>query len=182
MCDETTLAAEEAALAKRGISRRQFAAMGAAMAIAACAEPGNGNTPTLRESTVRITTPDGYADAFFVHPARGRHPGVILWPDVGGLRDAMKAMGRRLAGAGYAVLVVNQYYRGAMAPVLESFAQWRTPEGQAKLRPLIAQVTPEGTMRDAAAYVAFLDMQRAVDPRRKIGSLGRVDKRLQPES
>jgi carboxymethylenebutenolidase len=172
MCDEITAQAEETALERKGVSRRQFAAMGAAAAMVACAEPGNAKTAALRETTVRIDTPDGHADAFFVFPARGRHPGVILWPDVGGLRDAFKAMARRLAAAGYAVLVPNQYYRGAVAPVLASFAEWRTPEGQAKLRPLIAGVTTEGTMRDAAAFVAFLDTQRVVDRRRKIGSQG----------
>ena len=172
MCDETTALAEEQALAGRGVSRRQFAALGAAAAVAACAQPGSAKTPALRESIVRITTPDGHADAFFVHPARRRHPGVILWPDVGGLRDAMKAMARRLAGEGYAVLVPNQYYRGAMSPVIENFSQWRTPEGQAKLRPLIAQINSEGTMRDAVAFAGFLGSQRAVDPRRKIGTHG----------
>ena len=172
MCDDLTAAAEAAALKRRGLSRRQFAALGAAAAITACAEPGSAKGPALRESTVRITTPDGNADAFFVHPSRGRHPGVILWPDVGGLRDAKKAMARQLAASGYAVLVPNQYYRGAMAPVLASFSEWRTPAGQAKLRPLIAQVTSEGVMRDAVAFAAFLDGQRAVDPRRKIGPQG----------
>lgn len=172
MCDETTLAAGDAALAGKGMSRRQFAAVGVAAAMAVYAQPGLANTPRLRESTVRITTADGHADAFFVYPARGQHPGVILWPDVAGLRDAMKAMARRLASAGYAVLVPNQYYRGAVAPVMQSFAEWRTPAVQARLRPLIARVTPEATMRDATSFVAFLDRQRAVNRRRRIGTQG----------
>ena len=129
-------------------------------------------TSTLTESTVRIPTPDGSADAFFVHPFKGTHPGIVLWPDVGGLRDAMMIMGRRLAGSGYAVLVPNQYYRGAAAPVITSFSEWRTPEGQAKLRPLIAALNAEGTIRDATAFVGFLDGQAAVDKGRKIGTQG----------
>ena len=172
MCDEFTVAAEEAALASRGVSRRQFAALGSAAALAACAAPSNGQAAALSERTVRIPTPDGSADAFFVHPAKGRNPGVVFWPDVGGLRDAMMVMGRRLAEAGYAVLVVNQYYRGAAAPVLNNFSEWRTPEGQAKLKPLIAGVTPEGTIRDGAAFTAFLDKQPQVDRGRKIGTQG----------
>ena len=171
MCDEFTAQAEDAALA-RGLSRRDFATIGAAVALVACSGAGEAKAPRLREATVRITTPDGTADAFFVHPAKGRHPAVILWPDVGGLREAMKVMGRRLAGSGYAVLVVNQYYRTAPAPLLASFSEWRTPEGQARLRPAIAQLTSEGTMRDGAAFVAFLDTQRAVDSGRKIGTQG----------
>jgi carboxymethylenebutenolidase len=172
MCDEFTARAEEAALARRGVSRRTFAALGAAAAMAACSGPSNGQAAALTERTVRIPTPDGSADAFFVHPSKGRHPGVIFWPDVGGLRDAMMVMGRRLAGAGYAVLVVNQYYRGAAAPVLTSFSEWRTPEGQARLKPLIAGLTAEGTIRDGAAFVGFLDKQLQVDRGRKIGTQG----------
>jgi dienelactone hydrolase len=41
-----------------------------------------------------------------VHPASGKHPGVLVWPDIFGLRPAFKDMGKRLAGLGYPVLVV----------------------------------------------------------------------------
>jgi carboxymethylenebutenolidase len=170
MCDEFTEA--DAALKRKGISRRQFAAMSAAIAMVACAKPSDGKTAALAETTVRIQTPDGMADAFFVHPARGRRPAVIIWPDIGGLREAFYLMGRRLAAAGYAVLVVNQYYRNSPAPVLNSFAEWRTPEGQAKLAPMIAGVNAAGVARDAAAFVAWLDGQSAVDKRKGIGSQG----------
>ena len=166
MCDDFTDAVGDA------VTRREFAAMGALAALVACSGAGKGGAPQLGEATVRIPTPDGMADAFFVHPAKGKHPGVILWPDIGGLRDAFKLMARRLAGAGYGVLAVNQYYRNAPAPVLTSFAEWRTPEGQTKLKPMIAGITPEGTMRDAVAFAAFLDTQSAVDTHRKLGTQG----------
>ncbi len=173
MCDEWTQAADEAALARQGVSRRDFAQLGAAAALASLAAPLQAKSaPRLRESMVRVNTPDGYADCFFVHPARGKHPGVILWPDIGGLRDAFKVMARRLAASGFAVLAVNQFYRSAPSPVLPSFAAWRTPEGRAKLAPMIAELTQEATMRDAAAFVTFLDAQARVDTRRKIGTQG----------
>ncbi len=172
MCDDFT---DPAIGAAEGpvLSRRELGLLGAAAAVTACSGTDAGAAGAiLVEAMVTVKTPDGLADAFFVHPARGRHPGVVMWPDIAGLRDAKKAMARRLAEAGYAVLVVNQYYRSGPAPVLESFAQWRTPEGQAKLKPMIAAITPEGTTRDAAAFVAWLDSQAAVDPRRGIGSNG----------
>ena len=172
MCDEFTAVAEDAALASQGVTRRAFAALGSAAALAACSGPSKGQTSSLTESTVRIPTPDGSADAFFVHPAKGKYPGVVLWPDVGGLRDAMMVMARQLAGSGYAVLVVNQYYRGAAAPVITSFSEWRTAEGQARLQPLIAAINAEGTTRDAAAFAGFLDGQAPVDKARKIGTQG----------
>ena len=172
MCDEFTSKAEDEALARGSLSRRQFAAMGAVAALVACSGESKGAARKLVESAVRVETPDGTADAFFVHPARGRFPGVILWPDIGGLRDAFKVMARRLAEAGYAVLAVNHYYRSAPAPVLSSFAEWRTPEGQAKLRPMIAALSNDGTMRDATAFAAFLDSQPSVDRHRKLGVQG----------
>jgi carboxymethylenebutenolidase len=173
MCDDLTIPEEEAALAAKGFSRRQFAAIGAAGVLAACtASESEAKAGKLTESAVAIPTPDGSADGFFVHPARGKHPGVILWPDIAGLRDAYKVMARRLAGAGYAVLVVNQYYRAARAPILATMSEWRTPEGQAKLKPAIATVSAAGVVSDARAVVAWLDAQKAVNTRRGIGTQG----------
>jgi carboxymethylenebutenolidase len=121
---------------------------------------------------VEVPTPDGSCDAFFVHPAQGSHPGVIFWPDAIGLRDAKKLMARRLAGAGYAVLAVNQYYRGARTPLDFGFDTFRTEEGRAKMAPLVGALVPEAVTSDAAAYVAFLDSQGAVDTSRGIGTQG----------
>jgi carboxymethylenebutenolidase len=177
MCDEFTAADAEVEGAA-SLSRRQFGIIGAGAAlvagfsgVAACAAD-KAPTAMLSEGMVSITTPDGVADALFVHPATGKHPGVIMWPDIGGLRDAYKQMARRLALAGYAVLVVNQYYRSAKSPVIANFAEWRTPEGQAIIRPMAAQLTPAGITSDAKAFVAFLDGQKAVDTARGIGSNG----------
>ncbi|MCW1383975.1 dienelactone hydrolase family protein [Novosphingobium sp. KCTC 2891] len=174
MCDEWT----ESDNAAFTVNRRQFAAIGASAAALAVV-PGcmAGPAPASKAMKtvsrgVSIATPDGKADAFFVHPKAGKHPAVILWPDIAGLREAYRTMGTRLAAAGYAVLVVNQYYRSSPAPVLKDFAEWRTPEGQDKLKPMIAAITPAGTVRDAAAFVGWLDAQAEVDTARRIGSAG----------
>lgn len=172
MCDETTLPEEEAALSRLGLSRRQFAAAGAATMATACADAQVQDKSGLTEETVQIATPDGTADAFFVHPSKGRHAAVIVWPDIAGLRDAYKEMGRRLARDGYSVLVVNHYYRSSPAPVVNSMAEWRTPEGQAKLKPMIAAINPAATMSDAKAFVAWLDKQPSVDTKKGIGASG----------
>ena len=174
MCDETTLAAEDIALKKRGLTRREFTALGAAAALGGCVggSAGAAGSGELKEGMVNVTTADGIADAFFVHPAKGAYPGVVFWPDVAGLRDAKKIMARRLAAAGYAVLVVNPYYRDAPAPIVTSFSEYRTPEGQAKIGPMREKLTPGAVMRDASAFVAFLDGEAAVDKARKIGTQG----------
>lgn len=174
MCDDLTAHEEEAALARKGIGRRDFAALSAAAVIAACTA-GDGEAKTKRaltERSVTFPTPDGTADGFFVHPAKGKHPAVLLWPDIAGLREAYQVMARRLAEAGYAVLVLNHYYRNAPAPIMKSMAEWRTPEGQERLKPMIAAINPEATMRDAKAAIAWLDAQKAVDRKRGVGTQG----------
>jgi carboxymethylenebutenolidase len=178
MCDDLTEADNAAYLARLPIDRRRFAAMGAGAVtlatIPGCIAKVADQTPAMPISgrAVSITTPDGVTDAWFVAPTTGKHPAVIMWPDIAGLRDAYKTMATRLAGAGFAVLAVNHYYRGAKAPILESLVAWRTPEGQAKLKPLIQAITPDGIIRDATAYVAWLDQQGEVDTARRIGSSG----------
>lgn len=174
MCDESTREAELAALTRRGLNRRQFAAMTAAGAMLV----GCGGTVSadggrdVSERMVSITTVDGVCDAFFAHPGKGTHPGIIMWPDIAGLRDAFKVMARTLAAEGYAVLLVNQYYRSGPAPIMQSFSEYRTPDGQAKVQPMRALLDPAAITRDAGAFVAFLDQQPEVDPVRGIGSNG----------
>lgn len=172
MCDDLTAIEEQRALDSRGIDRRGFAALGAA-GLGALAAPLAAKAPAgLAERMVTLATPDGQLDAFFVHPAKGKYPAVILWPDIAGLREAYKVMARRLAADGHAVLVLNQYYRSAPAPHFAAVAEWRTPEGQAKLKPMIPLLTPEAIECDAKAAVAWLDAQRAVNTKRGIGSSG----------
>jgi len=170
MCDETDLAR----WAKSGLSRRQFSAMGVAAGIAACT-PGDearGQQSGLSESEVSFATEDGTMDAFFVHPASGAAPAVILWPDIAGLREAKMAMARRLADAGYAVLAVNPYYRDTPAPQFSDFADFSAKQGFQVVGPWREKLDHAAITRDAAAIVAWLDTQDAVDTAKGIGSQG----------
>lgn len=175
MCDQHSQADMDRALAARGLTRRQFTVATAAM-LAAC-RAGDSKASEragagLEENMVTVTTPDGVADSFFVRPAKGIHPAVLMWPDIAGLREASKEMGRQLAAQGFAVLVVNQYYRSAPAPVLETLGDYFKPEGQAKIKPMREAITAERTTADAKAFVAWLDKRDEVDKARKIGTVG----------
>ena len=121
---------------------------------------------TVAEHEVTVSTPDGNADAYFVHPAAGKSPGVILWPDIFGLRPAFRQMGRRLAGSGYAVLVVNPYYRTAASPVVAE------GEDRREVFKLAQTLSAETTTTDAKAFVTWLDQQDSVDSSRRIGTMG----------
>lgn len=152
------------------VSRRAFGLMTAAVASVATA--ARASTPVLSRD-VRIKTPDGEADAALFHPeGNGPWPAVLIWPDVVSLRPAFRDMGRRLAEEGYVVLVPNLYYRVKPAPVVDGAFNFANPEDRAKLTPLRASVTPEGTDRDAAAYIAFLDSLPQTDKTRKAGVQG----------
>ncbi len=174
MCDERTETENERwLLARRDVSR-MAAGAAVAMMMPACASgtaPNESAAPTASRK-VSITTPDGTADGFFVHPAKGRHPAILLWPDIASLRPAYETMATRLATAGYAVLVINPYYRSAPAPIFGSFAEWRTEAGQAKVQPMRAALTADAINRDAGAFVDWLDGQPEVDTGRRIGAAG----------
>ncbi|MGH8326547.1 MAG: dienelactone hydrolase family protein, partial [Steroidobacteraceae bacterium] len=94
-----------------GSTRREFVATSAAVGLAAAAGVSLGAERDVIEKDVEIKTADGMCDAAFLHPAAGAHPGVLIWTDIFGLRPAFRAMGRRLAAQGYAVLVPNPFYR-----------------------------------------------------------------------
>jgi len=172
MCDEHTVKDNEKYLAEaRLLSRREFGGLAAGAALTVLL-PRAANAFDVTEADVSITTPDGEADCYFVHPAEGRHPGVIVWPDILGLRPAFRQMGKRLAEAGYAVLVVNPYYRAAKAPVVPLGATFQDPTIREKVMPLARQLSPDTHVTDALAFVGFLDGQAAVDSQRKLGTTG----------
>lgn len=170
MCDDRTVHEDEEFLSTSVVSRRAFGAISAAT-LAACASTPS-DAQSLTEQDVTIVTPDGTADAHFVHPARGKHPGVLVWPDIGGLRPAFRTMGRRLAGAGYSVLTVNPFYRQAQAPILAEGQSFADPATRERLMGLARSLTPEIQAADARAFVGWLDTREAVCPRRKMGTTG----------
>ena len=168
MCDDDTVADNNEYLRAKNLTRRQFGAVTAGAGLAMLL-PRAANAQAVAEGDIDVTTPDGVADCYFVHPSSGAHPGVLIWPDAFGLRPAKQQMARRLAESGYSVLVVNQYYRTQRAPVVNTtnFAEARDV-----LAPLMGSLDTETQTRDATAFVGFLDSQPSVDNNRKIGTMG----------
>ena len=168
MCDDRTDTDNTEYVRTTKMTRRQFgaASVGAGLAMLL---PRAANAQAVSEADIDVTTPDGVADCYFVHPTSGAHPGVLIWPDAFGLRPAKKQMGRRLAESGYSVLVVNQYYRTQRAPIVNTtdFAAVRDT-----LVPLMGSLNADTQTRDARAFVSFLDTQPAVDRNRKMGTMG----------
>src|SRR5215813_1147839 len=115
MCDQDHFEEERQKYEALGlITRKQFGvtlAAGVAMML-----PKVANAAAVTDGEVTVKTPDGTADCYFVHPATGTAPGVLVWPDIFGLRPAFRQMGKRLAESGYSVLVVNPFYRTKKSP------------------------------------------------------------------
>ena len=167
MCDQDHFEEDLKQYEARGlVTRKQFGAMlGAGFAMML---PRVANAVTVTETDVTVTTPDGSADCYFVHPASGTAPGVLVWPDIFGLRPAFRGMGKRLAESGYAVLVVNPFYRVKKAPTAEAGAA--TPIQD--LIPLARALNETTQMTDARAFISWLDAQKSVAKNRKIGTQG----------
>lgn len=153
-------------------SRREFTALSIAAGVVAATRASAAEIPT--EQAVDIRTPSGVCDAVVVHPeGKGPWPAAILFTDAFGLRPAMRDMAKRLAAAGYAVLVPNPYYRSTKAPGINAANfDFQNPADRAKLQALRAPLTTDAVAQDAKAYLAYLDAQPFVNKKATAGAFG----------
>src|SRR6478672_12342333 len=167
MCDQDHFEEDRQQFEALGlVTRKQFGIMlGAGITMML---PQVANAVAVTESDVNVMTPDGTADCYFVHPASGAAPGVLVWPDIFGLRPAFRQMGKRLAESGYSVLVVNPFYRVKKAPTADAGAATPIPQ----LLPLAQGLNETTHMTDAKAFIGWLDQQSSVAKNRKIGTQG----------
>jgi carboxymethylenebutenolidase len=167
MCDQDHFDDDQKEYEALGlVTRRQFGVLvGAGMSLML---PQAANAVAVTESEVTVTTPDGTADCYFVHPASGTAAAVLVWPDIFGLRPAFRQMGKRLAESGYSVLVVNPFYRAKKAPTAEKGAATPIPD----LLPLAKALNETTQMTDAKAFIGWLDQQPSVAKNRKVGTQG----------
>ena len=142
---------------RRGeLTRRQFGAMALGAGLVAMLPRSSLAAETAGED-VEIKTPDGVADAYVVHPTKGKFPAVLIWPDIFGLRPAFRAMATRLAESGYTVLVINPFYRVRKAPTAPEHPDFNDPPTRDALMALRNSLTPTTTATDARAFVTYLD-------------------------
>lgn len=168
MCDDDIHPGlvEDSRLSRRGFGLLTVATAGLAAAPALAQS-------NVVEKDVAVKTPDGTSDSVLFHPVgNGTWPAVLIWPDIMGLRPAFRDMGRRLAGQGYVVLVVNPFYRSAKAPVIDDKFDFGNPEQRARLMGYRGAMTDDCVDRDAVAYLAFLDAQAQTSKTRKAGVQG----------
>jgi len=169
MCDSDN---HQGIIADTSFTRRSvMLTMSSAAVVAAL--PGTALAADVKETDVMVPTPDGSADAVLFHPAgKGSWPAVLMWPDILGLRPVFREMGRRLAGAGYTVLVPNPFYRTKRAPIITGAFDFNKPEDRAKLSGLRESLNDAAIDRDATAFISFLDKQKQTNRRKGAGGQG----------
>ncbi|BFM07930.1 dienelactone hydrolase family protein [Halioxenophilus aromaticivorans] len=172
MCDETTANAYESYEKAGGsINRRDFTKLAAAGGLA-MAFPQFADAQGVNQRAVSIKTPEGDMDALLAYPKGGAAPGVLMWPDIKGLRPAFESMAVRLASQGYAVVVVNPFYRDLEGLALPKGVSFPSAEAFSILRPMRAKLTPAAVAMDTQAVFDFMDQQPEVSTAKPRAVLG----------
>ncbi|MGB1877127.1 MAG: dienelactone hydrolase family protein [Rhodospirillaceae bacterium] len=169
--DAFDLDCDEKCFTSAPLSRRTFGAASVAAASLAGLKAATAQGMDVTETEIDIETPDGTSDTVFFHPSEGKHPGVLMWTDIMGLRPVFYEMGRRLASQGYSVLVPNPFYRDGRAPLPGPDFNFSTDRPIA-MKLMGNLVAPGAAERDAETYVAWLDAQDQVDSSSKMGTTG----------
>src|ERR1700760_4023593 len=106
---------------------------------------------------VEIPAPDGTAaGTLHVPEGGGPWPGVVMFPDAGGAREAMAVMADQLAGLGYVVLSPDVYYRDAGWAPFDLETAFTDEAERGRLFALMGSLTNDRIAADAAAYADFL--------------------------
>ena len=152
---------------------RRSVVVGMSSAALAAGLPAEAFAADVVEKDVIVPTRDGSADAALFYPAgKSSWPAVLMWPDILGLRPVFRDMGRRLAGAGYTVLVPNPFYRTKRAPIVTGPFDFNDAKQLQPLLDLKATLTDARVDGDADAFMKFLDAQKQTDRRKAAGVQG----------
>ena len=169
MCDSDD---HESFIVDTSLTRRSVV-LAISSAAAAAGLPTAAFAADVVEKDVMVPTPDGKADAVLFHPAgSGSWPAVLMWPDILGLRPVFREMGRRLAAAGYTVLVPNPFYRTKPAPIVTGPFDFNDRKQVQPLLDLKATLTDARIDADATAFLASLDEQKQTNRRKGAGVQG----------
>jgi len=120
------------------------------------------------EQQVTIVTADGAMNTFVVHPDRdGPHPVILFLMDAPGIREELRDMCRRLASAGYYVMLPNLYYRSGM----EIMGSLQNEADRERMFAQMRSINIALVMVDVDALIAFADKDPAAS-QGAVGALG----------
>lgn len=110
--------------------------------------------PTISDT---VTTADGTCPVTVAIPeGTGPWPGIVMYPDAGGVRAAFRDMAARLAGLGYVVLIPDVYYRHGQWAPFDMKTAFNDDGERQRLFSMLRSVTPEAMETDARAFFDYL--------------------------
>jgi carboxymethylenebutenolidase len=114
-----------------------------------------------------LETPDGTMNTFVTHPEEGGpHPTVLFYMDAPGKREELHDMARRLASAGYFVVLPNLYYRRVREFKIEPTDEWRK-----RMFEHMRSLSRSTVLMDTAAMLEFAQADYAAKTDR-VGAVG----------
>jgi carboxymethylenebutenolidase len=117
--------------------------------------------------TDSVTTPDGSCPVrLFTPEGPGPWPGIVMYPDAGGVRDTFDQMAAKLAGFGYAVLLPDVYYRNGDWAPFDMATAFTDKAQRRRLFSMIGSITPDNMAGDAGAYFDYLAARPEVSGQR----------------
>ena len=120
----------------------------------------------MQEHHLDIPTTDGAMNSFVVHPEEGGpHPVVLFLMDAPGYREELRNMARRLASAGYYVVLSQLYYRQ-----VREYNLFETGDRD-RMFELMSHLSNDLVDQDAAAMIAHAEADPAADASR-VGTVG----------
>jgi carboxymethylenebutenolidase len=123
------------------------------------------------EQTIDIGTKDGKTTTFIVHPERdGPHPVILFFMDAPAIREELRDMARRIAAAGYYVMLPNMYYRAGVME-MKDLPPLAEAEARERMFGFMNSLTIPLVMADADALLDFADRDPAAG-KGPIGTLG----------
>ena len=121
------------------------------------------------EDTLDIETKDGAMETFVCRPERnGPFPAVFILMDAPGIREELCDMARRMASAGYYVLLPNLYYRAGRDTKFGPDVLKDGSKDRDRMRSIRTKMTIPPVMEDVGAMIAVADKQKDV----KKGAIG----------
>ena len=110
--------------------------------------------PNIKDT---VSTPDGTCSVqLFTPEGSGPWPGVVMFPDAGGVRDTFDQMAAKLAGYGYAVLLPDVYYRSGDWAPFDMVSVFGDEQERNRLMSMIGSLTPDKVTGDATAFFDYL--------------------------
>jgi carboxymethylenebutenolidase len=111
----------------------------------------------MRRLNVEIPAPEGHSHGTLHLPdGDGPWPGVLVFPDAGGVRETFRQLGDRLASMGYVALIPDIYYRAGQWAPFDVATLFTDKQERARLFSLTGVLTNERIIADAGAYSSFL--------------------------